>query len=128
MPVYIYEHPETGEQVEVVQAMNDEHVYVDQDGVKWKRVFVASQLNTTGNIDPWNKNDFMNKTANDSGNMGDLIDRSRDLSEQRASQNGGVDPVKEKYFKDYAKKRGGKEHPSKKKKTFENKNVKISFD
>jgi hypothetical protein len=89
---------------------------------------VSSQLNTTGNIDPWNKNDFMNKTAMDTGNIADLIDRSEELSHKRAAESGGVDPVKEKYLKQYSKRRGGKGHPSEKKKTFENKDVKIDFD
>jgi predicted nucleic acid-binding Zn ribbon protein len=128
MPIYIYEHPETGEHIEVLQSMKEEHTYKDEEGVEWRRVFLSSELNTTGNIDPWNKNDFMNKTAGDSGSMGDLMDRSKDLSEMRAQQNGGVDPVQQKYFEDYKKRRGGKAHPSQKKKTIENKNFKIDFD
>ena len=38
MPLYTYEHPETGETLDVVQGMNDEHVYVSEDGIKWNRV------------------------------------------------------------------------------------------
>ena len=129
MPVYVYQHPNSGEEIEVVQGMNEEHIYVDEHGTEWNRVFFPSELNTTGNIDPWNKNDFMNKTAADGGNLGDLMDRSKELSSRRASENGGIDPVKEKYFKDYAKRRGGKKHPEQnKKKSSEGKGWKINYD
>ena len=59
--------------------------------------------------------------------MGDLLDRSADLSKERASQNGGVDPVKEKYYKQYSKDRNGSIHEDKKPKKFENKHVKIEL-
>ena len=62
-----------------------------------------TQLNTEASIDPWNNADFVNKTAGKQGTYGDLMDRSAELSAQRASQNGGVDPVKEKYYKNYSK-------------------------
>jgi hypothetical protein len=129
MPVYVYEHPESGEFAEVVQGMNEDHVYTDKEGVEWNRVFFPSELNTTGRIDPWNQADFINKTGNDSGTLGDMMDRSKDLSESRASENGGVDPVKQKYFKDYSRRRNGTKHPEEnKKKSAEGKGWKIDFD
>lgn len=39
MPTYIYEHPETKELIEVFQDMNAEHVYIDEKGIKWNRIF-----------------------------------------------------------------------------------------
>ena len=107
--------------------MDDEKKYTDDDGVVWSREFHSPQLNTQGSIDPWSNADFVNKT-NKGGTVGDLLDRSSDLSKQRAEQNGGVDPVKEKYYKDYAKKRRGQKHPDKMPKTFEDKNIKIDLD
>ena len=41
MPLYTYEHPETEEQIDLIQSMNEEHVYIDSKGVEWKRVFYA---------------------------------------------------------------------------------------
>ena len=38
-----------------------------------------------------------------------MWDRSKELSEIRAAKE-GKDPIKEKYFKDYAKKTKGKKH------------------
>ena len=127
MPLYPFVHPDTGETKDVFFHMNDDKVYVDTDGVEWKREFHAPQLNTEASIDPWNNADFVNKT-NKGGTVGDLLDRSAELSAKRAEQNGGVDPVKEKYYNDYSKKRNGQKHPDKMPKTFENKNIKIELD
>lgn len=127
MPTYIYEHPETKQQIEVVQSMNDEHIYIDEGGLKWNRVFLSSELNTEGSINPWSNKDFIDKTSNTKGTYGDLLDRSAELSHARADQNGGVDPIKKKYFEDYSKKRGGAKHPQDRKKSIETKNYKIDF-
>ena len=127
MPSYIYQHPETEEYIEVTQSMNDDHVYFGEDGVEWNRVLISPQLNTEASVDPWSKNDFMNKTANSKGSYGDLLDRSKELSDKRASENGGVDPVKQKYLENYSKQRGGKKHFSELKSTAESKHIKIDL-
>lgn len=125
MPLYIYQNPETEEVIEVLQSMNEDHVYSDNSGLEWRRIYTTSQLNTVGSFDPWSPNDFANKVS-DSDTEGDRQDRSAELSNERANQNGGVDPVKEKYFKEYSKKRGGAKHP-KDKKVIETKNFKIEI-
>lgn len=43
--------------------------------------------------------------------MGDLWDRSQELSEKRKKLYGGEDPVKKKYYDNWSKKRKGKVHP-----------------
>ena len=109
--IYLYQHPETGEIKEVIQGMNDVHEY-EEDGVKWKRIFTVPQTSIDRKVDPFSKNAFIDKTKGDT-TMGDLWDRSRELSDKRAQESGeGVDPVKKKYIRDYKKKRGGKEHPN----------------
>ena len=110
--IYIYEHPKTGKQVEVYQGINDVHEYFDKKGLKWLRVFTVPNMSIDSRIDEFSAVDFANKTRNKNDNVGALIDRSKELSEKRASRNGGVDPVKEKFFKDYSKKRKNKLHPS----------------
>jgi len=118
MPIYLYEHPETEKVIEIIQGMNDEHIYIDEKGVEWKRVFLSSQLKTESSIDHWNSNDFVEKTRGMKGSYGDMLDRSAELSEKRAKDHGGVDPLRKKYFEDYSKKRGGAKHikdPSRKK-------------
>ena len=128
MPLYIFQHPETEEEIELFFGMNDKKSYTDKDGTEWKRVFTGSQLSTIGKVDPWDNADFVNKTAQKKGTVGNMMDLSKELSEQRAKDNGGVDPVKEKYYKDYSKARGGAKHVDQMKKTFENKHIKIDHE
>ena len=102
--------------------------YIDDSGVEWTRIFVTAQLSTEASIDPWDNNAFIDKTSKQKGNVGDLLDQSAELSAKRAEQNNGVDPIKEKHFKKYSEKRGGKKHPKDRSKVYESKNVKIEFD
>ena len=111
MPEYIYEHPKTKKTITVTQRMTEDHVYVDAKGVKWNRIFTSPQASIDTKIDPNNVNDFIRKTGNSKGTMGDLFDRSRDLAIQRAKTQ-GEDPVTKEYLKNYSKKRKGKPHPS----------------
>lgn len=129
MPFYIYKHPEYDEYVEVLQKMTDKHEYTDEFGVKWKRVLTSPQVNATKICDPWNKNDFINSTGAQKGTYGDLMDRSQEMSEKRAAENGGVDPLRDKKFKDYAKLRGGIKDPldPSRQTTFENKHIKVTI-
>jgi hypothetical protein len=127
MPVYIFKHPNKEYYKELFFNMNEEKFYTDEDGNDWQRVYTTPQLSTEGTIDPWSENDFMNKTADSKGTIGDLMDRSQELSMKRAEANNGVDPVKENYYKNYSKERGGAVHPDKQKKTFENKHIKIDL-
>tara|TARA_A100001037_G_C14999453_1_gene566302 strand:- start:354 stop:701 length:348 start_codon:yes stop_codon:yes gene_type:complete len=110
MPTYVFEHPESGETIEVVQKIKEPHVYVDEDGLEWNRVFTVPNANIDTEIDPFSSREFAEKTKNKSQNLGDLWDRSKELSEKR-EKTLGHDPVKKKYFKDYSKKRKGMKHP-----------------
>ena len=94
MPLYSFSHPQTGEIKDIFFNMKDEpKEFTDEDGVKWSREWSSPQLNTQGSIDPWSNADFVNKTAG-KGTMGDLLDRSKELSDQRAQEAGGKDPEK----------------------------------
>ena len=108
-PLYTYKHPEKEEYIEVIQGMNDEHVYVDEEGVTWDREYTSPNAQIKDTIDPFNKNQFLQKTADSKGTMGDMMDRSQELSEKRKSIL-GRDPAQEKFFDNYAKKRMGKRH------------------
>jgi len=61
------------------------------------------------------------------GTYGDLLDYSSELSEKRAEQAGGVDPLKRKYFDEYKKKTGGKRHLKDVPKKVDTKNATIEF-
>ena len=129
MPLYTYKRESTGEYRDILQGMNDVHEYFGEDGTEddWKRVFHAPNTSVSSNIDPFNSKAFVEKTGNQKGTVGDLLDQSAELSAKRADKNGGVDPVKEKYYQDYAAKRNGAIHPDKKAKTFENSEVKAEY-
>jgi hypothetical protein len=127
MPIYLYKNPETGVSKEVIQKMHDEHVY-EKDGVKWERVWLAPNASIDTKLDASDKVGFIEKTGKMKGTVGDMLDYSAELSEERASKSAnGEDPVKKKLFGDY-KKKTGKKHMSDKKKTFENSSVKIDLD
>jgi hypothetical protein len=128
MPIYVFQHPVTEEYKELFFGMNDDKVFIDENSVKWRRVYVSSQLNTVGQTDPWSHNDFMEKTSSKKGTVGDMMAHSEELSEKR-KDNMGYDPLKNKYFDNYSKKRGGAKHPREtKEKGFENKDIKITYD
>jgi hypothetical protein len=108
VPLYLFENPNTGEIKEVLQSMTDIHEY-SEDGISWKRVFLNPEVAFDSQIkDPFSKEEFLSKTANKKGKVGDWLDRSEELSRKRADKD-GLDLVKEKYFEDYSKKRKGKQ-------------------
>lgn len=106
MPIYIYKNDNTGEVAEILQGMNDEHTYL-VDGCQWSRVFTVPGASIDTKIDPFSKNDFMNKTKSKKGTLGDLWDTSKELSEKRKDSL-GYDNMEKKAFNDYSKKRGGR--------------------
>jgi hypothetical protein len=106
--IYIYEHPFEGRQVEVSQGMNEVHEYFE-DGVKWNRVFTVPNATVDAKIDPFSSKAFLEKT-NKKGSMGDLIDRSKEMSEKR-KEKAGYDPILKKEV-DIYKKKYNVAHPS----------------
>ena len=107
MPEYLYQHPDTKEVITLLQKMTDEHEFIDTEGVKWQRLFGHVGLSMDSQaIDPFSEKQFLEKTANMKGTMGDMMDYSKELSQQREAQLGKEDPVKRKAFNEYKKKRG----------------------
>lgn len=110
MPIYQYQNPKTGEIKEVIQTMKEKHEY-HENGVQWNRIFTVPTTSIDTKVDPYSAKDFLKKTENKKGTLGDMMDYSKELSEKRASQE-GVDSVKQKYFDRYAESRKGKRHPT----------------
>jgi hypothetical protein len=111
MPFYTYINPDTKESIDIVQSINENHVYIDKNGLEWQRVFTVPEVNTHGTLKAdTTEKQFSEYTRNQKGSMGDLYDRSAELSEKRKKIY-GKDPVKNKYYKDWSKKRKGKVHP-----------------
>jgi hypothetical protein len=112
MPQYTYRNPDTGEEKDIFQGMNDKHTY-SEGGIQWERVFYAPQASIDANIDPFSKRAFIDKT-NKPGTIGDLWDRNKELSMKRAAKNGGEDPIRTKKLKEYNAERRGRKHQSQK--------------
>lgn len=129
MPLYIYQNEKTGEIREVLQSMNETHEYNGEKGNEksWKRIFTIPQASIDTKQDPFSTNDFLDRTKSKKGTYGNMLDYSKELSEKRASVMGGVDPVKQNYYKEYSKNRRGAKHPDTLKKSFETKNIKVDF-
>ncbi len=108
MPYYVFKNPETEDIVEILQGINDPHKYFDESGTEWERVYTSPIIATDTKINPFSQKQFLDKTAKP-GTMGDIWDRSAELSHLRAEKNGGVDPIKEKYKENYSKKRKGRQ-------------------
>tara|TARA_R100000808_G_scaffold24932_1_gene59540 strand:+ start:20472 stop:20819 length:348 start_codon:yes stop_codon:yes gene_type:complete len=109
MPFYLYQHPETQEVQEVLQRMTDEHVYVDDCGVKWNRIFTSPAAVVDGKMDAFSPRDFVEKTRDKGMTMGQLWDESAAASEKRKKEM-GHDPLKKDFFKKYSEKRNGMKH------------------
>jgi hypothetical protein len=110
MPFYLFQNPKTQEVIEVMQSMKADHVYVDNDGLKWERVFTVpnAAIDSSG-VDPYSEKDFLKATDKRGITCGEMFDLSAEMSQKRESKD-GKDKVKEKTQKDY-KKKTGKAHP-----------------
>jgi len=115
MPTYIYQHPQTQEVLEIVQRISDPHEYIDNQGVQWNRVFTVPHTNIPSmtRVEAGSEEDFIRKTRDSGGTLGDLFDLSQELSDKRKNERGdGKDPVQQKFYKDYSKTRNGLKHRS----------------
>jgi len=111
MPVYEYQNPETKEIIEVIQGMKDKHVFIDDQGVEWHRVFSVPNAAIDSDINPYSEADFLKATAKSGMTAGDMMDLSESLSKKRETSR-GLDPVKQKTVTNYEK-NTGKAHPNK---------------
>jgi hypothetical protein len=39
MPQYLFQNPKNGKIIEINQAMTEDHKYIDEQGLEWKRVY-----------------------------------------------------------------------------------------
>lgn len=108
MPIYVFENTETKEIKEVFLPINSDKKYYGDSGTEkdWVRVYLPPNISLDTKIDPYSSSDFVKKTAQKKGTIGDLIDKSKELSEARGGSNS--DPVLKKYFSDYVSKNGVK--------------------
>ena len=110
MPQYLFANPNDETQiVEVFFHMNDKKFYIDENGVEWRRIYTVPQACVDSDFDPRNKDEFIRRGAKYS-TLGDLMDKSRELSEKRAEKE-GFDQKRREFFDEYARARKGKRHP-----------------
>lgn len=109
MPLYLFKNPKTGSIVSVFQSMSEDHVY-SENGVKFERVFTIP--NTVIETEIQSAQQFVEKTGKMKGTLGEIWDYSQELSEKRAKQNGGEDPLRKKAEDSYSKKRKGMKYKS----------------
>lgn len=123
MPVYIYKNPKTGEVKEVIQMINEPHIY-SCGGVNWDRIFTIPNASVDTKINPLDPKDFVLKTKNKKGNLKEIWEVSAEASQKRERMI-GKDPVKEKYYENWSKKRKGRKHPDLIKKEIGEVNIEI---
>ena len=114
MPIFIFQNPkDENDIIEVIMSVHDIHEY-SKDGIKWNRIFTAPTCSIDANIDPFSSRAFADKT-NSKGTIGDIIDRSKEMSEKRKNKR-GYDLIQDKHYENYSKERNGAVHPDVKKK------------
>lgn len=127
MPYYDFINEKNGEVKSLFFHMNDNKEYTDDSGYKWLRLYCSPLASADTK---WNEDssiDFVNKSKNKKGTIGDLWEKSKELSDKRQAKY-GKDKVKENFFKNYSTQRHGKKHIKDRPKTIETKDFKISLD
>jgi len=84
---------------------------VEIQGKQWTRIITeapAAQIDSVSNSNINNSKKFAEVTAKKGGTYGDLIDLSKELSQQRAEKNDGVDEIRESFKREHARKRKGR--------------------
>jgi hypothetical protein len=113
MPLYTFVNPDDTEVTQdIFFAMADAPSIgsiVTFEGVKWKRIAVKPQASFDTKCDPNSVDDFL-KVTHKRNSIGDMFDRSKELSMKRQEKE-GVDTVQQGYLQDYSRRRRGKKHP-----------------
>ena len=130
MPIYTYKN-QNGEEKDFIlsiEEMEGNRTITDDSGETWQKTvnLFSAGSDSVSNIDPFDKDSFMRATEEKTGEVGDLLDISEEMSRKRAEACGGEDPVKRKMFDDYEEKNGTK-HLEDKVETFEDDNVIIDM-
>lgn len=108
MPEYIFYNKKTDEYRSVIQKMNEEHIFVDEKGFQWERVWSIPQAAVNTQINPFSSKDFAAKTESKKDSLGSLWERSKEASEKRKDKLGvKVDPQRQKWYDNWSKQRGG---------------------
>mgnify|MGYP001561240793 CR=1 FL=1 len=118
MPFYTYTTEDSKLSQDLFYHMTDEkpQEFVDEFNVKWVRDWGASRVQgvVDGKINAYSKSAFVEKTGKMKGNIGNLMDLSKELSQKRAKESDtGKDPVAVAARENWSKERGGRRFPDK---------------
>lgn len=114
MPTYCFECKKCKKEWEEVFRMKDDKISKCPKCKKTgARIFTSPQANIDAKIDPWDINKAVEKTGKNKGNLGDLWDRAKEMSEKRGGEE--CDPLYKKATDNYAKARKGKQYRKSKK-------------
>jgi hypothetical protein len=119
LPLYCFEHVETGEIREIFFHMLDQKVYEGEGGTEvglWERRYYIPQMGIDTKNDPFDSKKFAETSGKKKGTLGDLFDASKEASMKREKLV-GKDFWKDEHIKNYKEKRKGKsgmspKHPS----------------
>jgi hypothetical protein len=126
MPLYIFTNETETEYVDVFFHMNDEKKFVGPDKKEWRRVYTVPTASVDNRIDPFSKQDFVEKTGRKKGTYGNLLDAAKEASILR-TEKAGKDFVKEKWLGDYKKTNNVDYFDSSKDKVIKKNGVTIDF-
>jgi phage terminase small subunit len=104
MPAYDFQCEETGEIISVyvpLKAPNRQRQIQKRKGKVYKRIYSAPTAAVDSRVKDASKEDFRRMTTGKKLSVGDMWDISKDMHQHRADKNGGVDEVKEQYYRDY---------------------------
>jgi len=111
MPAYDFYNEEFGETISVylpLSATDKERAEQIVDGKIYKRVFAAPLAAIDSIVKDCSLEEFKRVTNKPNMKVGDMWKISAEMSAQRADKNGGYDENREKFYKSYEKKTGGK--------------------
>lgn len=112
MPLFDFQS-DSGETISVYLTLNEpKESYQTQikDGKVYRRIYTPFNVCKDTRSSDGTREDFQRMTEGKNLTMGDMFDKSKELSIKRAERNGGVDPVAERTYAKYQKKIG-KKHP-----------------
>lgn len=112
MPLYTFESLDDGRLQDIFFTMKEVPrfgEYIDIDGTRWKRVMTIPNAASNTEADPHSVKDFNKSLDGKNVTIGNMFDASKEASEKRANKD-GVDAVKQKFYRDYAKERKGTLH------------------
>ncbi len=132
MPEYTFFNKITQEYRDVFFKMLDDKIYNGEDGTEvdiWERRWYPpnASVDSISNTNPFDTRAHVDKTGKMKGNLGDLFNISKEMSERRQDKIGGEDPVKRQFFNDYQKKNNGAKHFSDRPDKIETKHAIIDF-